>query len=76
MTPTIESVGLRKRFGRRPLWPGLTWSSPGGQVPAVLGATANHQPMIWAAPKTSTPHLQAARRTPGCNQHTAERQGG
>ena len=40
MTPTIESVGLRKRFGKTAALASLDLvPSRGGQVLAVLGAT-------------------------------------
>jgi hypothetical protein len=41
MTPTIESVGLRKRFGKTAALASLDLvpSRGGGQVLAVLGAT-------------------------------------
>jgi hypothetical protein len=74
MTPTIESVGLHKRFGTTTALDGLDLVPSRGAGPGR--ARRDRQPMIWAAPKTSTPHLQAGRRTPGCNQRTAERQGG
>jgi hypothetical protein len=63
MTPTIESVGLRKRFGKTTALAGLDLVPSRGVGPGR--ARRDRQPMIWAAPKTSTPHL-----------HTAERQGG
>jgi hypothetical protein len=42
MTPTIQAVGLRRRFGTTTgSGTGSTWPPSRGQVLVVLGATAN-----------------------------------
>jgi len=74
MTATIQAVGLRKRLSKTTTLARLDLVPSPGAGPGR--ARCDREPMIWAAPKASTPHLQAARGTPGCNQHTAERQGG
>ena len=43
MTPAIESVGLRKRFGTTTALARLDLAPSRGQVPALLGATANQR---------------------------------
>jgi hypothetical protein len=67
MTPTIQAVGLRKRFGKTT---GSGRARPGplpGQILAVLGATANQRarehPDVHAPRAGRAPH-------PGRNQHT------
>ena len=42
--PTVQAVGLRKRFGKTTALDGLDQAPSLGQVLAVLGATANQRP--------------------------------
>jgi hypothetical protein len=71
--PTIQAVGLRKRFGKTTALDELDLILSSGQVLAVLGATTNHD-----LGRTQDVHTPAARHAPraGRNQHTVERQGG